>query len=264
MKERSWQGKTNASALWMQRLEHGHHFFTFIDTNATSEAAGTGYALKRSKKKAVCVCYFGDGAASEGDAHAAFNFSATTESPVIWFCRNNGFAISTPTQDQYRGDGIVARASGYGMLGIRVDGNDVFAVYEVSKSARKMAIEQSRPVLIEAMTYRGSHHSTSDDASRYREKAQQDWWNDIGNPIKRLRNFLTLNGLWDEQKEKDLHARLKAEIDATAKKGESCPKAHWKYLFEDVYDTLPPNLIKYVYYFSFFSIAFLCMLKQLK
>ncbi len=94
------------------------------------QAAGAGYALKRDNRlkpeKAVSVCYFGDGAASEGDAHVAFNFSATTNSPVIWFCRNNGYAISTPHVDQYRGDGISARAHGYGMIAERVDGNDVW------------------------------------------------------------------------------------------------------------------------------------------
>ena len=131
------------------------------------------------------VCYFGEGAASEGDAHAGFNFSATLECPLIFFCRNNGYAISTPTNEQYRGDGIgertrwvcpsassienlqlllrpcvfvsdftAARGPGYGMLSIRVDGNDVFAVYNATKEARRRAVAENQPFLIEAMTYR--------------------------------------------------------------------------------------------------------------
>jgi 2-oxoisovalerate dehydrogenase E1 component alpha subunit len=88
-------------------------------------AAGSAYALKRERADAVVICFFGDGAASEGDFHAALNFAATTEAPVIFFCRNNGYAISTPAKEQYRGDGIASRGSGYGIDTIRVDGNDV-------------------------------------------------------------------------------------------------------------------------------------------
>lgn len=98
--------------------------------------------------------YFGEGAASEGDAHAAFNFAATLECPVIFFCRNNGYAISTPTLDQYRGDGIAARGPAYGIDTVRVDGNDVFAVYKATAMAKQHAITKNKPVLIEAMTYR--------------------------------------------------------------------------------------------------------------
>lgn len=100
------------------------------------------------------VCYFGDGAAQEGDAHAALNFGATLDCPVIFVCRNNGYAISTPVEEQYKGDGIVSRGSGYGMEAIRVDGNDFFAMYNATVHARKVCVEEHRPVLLEAMTYR--------------------------------------------------------------------------------------------------------------
>jgi 2-oxoisovalerate dehydrogenase E1 component alpha subunit len=93
-------------------------------------ASGSAYALKRAGADAVVICFFGDGAASEGDFHAALNFAATTESPVIFFCRNNGYAISTPAKEQYRGDGIASRGSGYGIDTIRVDGNDVLVYFE--------------------------------------------------------------------------------------------------------------------------------------
>lgn len=102
----------------------------------------------------MVICYFGEGAASEGDAHAAFNFAATLECPVIMFCRNNGYAISTPTIDQYRGDGIAARGPGYGINTLRVDGNDVFAVYNVTKKAKEFCLKHNKPVIIEALTYR--------------------------------------------------------------------------------------------------------------
>lgn len=90
--------------------------------SAVSLQVGSAYAMKRAKEPLVVICYFGEGAASEGDAHAALNFAATLEAPVIFFCRNNGYAISTPTKDQYRGDGIGARGPAYGIATIRCDG----------------------------------------------------------------------------------------------------------------------------------------------
>jgi TPP-dependent pyruvate/acetoin dehydrogenase alpha subunit len=136
------------------------------------------------------MCYFGEGAASEGDFHAALNFAATLECPVIFFCRNNRYAISTPVRDQFRGDGIAARGPGYGIETVRVDGNDALAVYDAVREARRMALAESRPVLIEAMTYRIGHHSTSDDSSRYRAKTEIDDWNATNNPITRMRAYL--------------------------------------------------------------------------
>ena len=107
-------------------------------TTQLPQAAGAAYALKQNvNNDAIAMCYFGEGAASEGDFHAALNFAATTEAPVIYFCRNNGYAISTPTKDQYRGDGIISRAAGYGMYAIRVDGNDVFAVKKAVEEVRE-------------------------------------------------------------------------------------------------------------------------------
>mmetsp|Transcript_100524 Transcript_100524/g.287927 ORF Transcript_100524/g.287927 Transcript_100524/m.287927 type:complete len:417 (+) Transcript_100524:136-1386(+) len=145
-----------------------HHFHTISSPLSTQipQAVGAAYALKQEGRDNVAMCFFGEGAASEGDFHAALNFAGTLEVPIVFFCRNNGYAISTPTHEQYRGDGIASRAVGYGMHAIRVDGNDMAAVYAATKAARELAISNSCPVLIEAMTYRVGHHSTSDDSSR--------------------------------------------------------------------------------------------------
>jgi 2-oxoisovalerate dehydrogenase E1 component alpha subunit len=122
------------------------------------QAAGAAYALKMQTLQnpniapRVVACYFGEGAASEGDFHAALNMAATRSCPVIFICRNNGFAISTPSLEQYKGDGIASRGIGYGIDTIRVDGNDIFAVREATMEARKMALEKGgRPVLIEVL-----------------------------------------------------------------------------------------------------------------
>ena len=120
------------------------------------QASGAGYAMRiGGEDDRVTICYFGDGAASEGDFHPALNFAATLKARTIFFCRNNGYAISTPAQDQYAGDGIYARGIGYGIRSVRVDGNDTLAVYAATKKARELSLEHNCPVLIEAMTYRG-------------------------------------------------------------------------------------------------------------
>jgi 2-oxoisovalerate dehydrogenase E1 component alpha subunit len=131
------------------------------------------------------------------------NFASTLEVPIVFFCRNNGYAISTPTRDQFRGDGIASRAVGYDMPAIRVDGNDLAAVYSATAEARRIAVEQQRPVFVEAMTYRVGHHSTSDDSTRYRsvDEIKEARKSD---PIARVKSFLELRGWWDAALEEGL------------------------------------------------------------
>ena len=112
--------------------------------------------------------------------------------------RNNGYAISTPSKEQYRGDGIAGRGPAYGMLTIRVDGNDVFAVYNATLKAREVALSEMRPVLIEAMTYRIGHHSTSDDSTAYRSVDEVRYWDERDHPISRLRHYMNAKGWWGD------------------------------------------------------------------
>ena len=115
--------------------------------------------------------------------------------------RNNGYAISTHVKDQYRGDGVASRGPGYGIVTIRVDGNDLFAVYNATKAAREIAVNESRPVLIEAMTYRLGHHSTSDDSTAYRSIDEMNMRERDDNPVARFRQYLVSKGWWDHEKE---------------------------------------------------------------
>ena len=208
------------------------------------QAVGASYALKLANKAAISICYFGEGAASEGDFHAAMNFASTLEAPVVFFCRNNGYAISTPIRDQFRGDGIVSRAAGYGMHGIRVDGNDVFAVYMATKAARALALEKSCPVIIEAMSYRRGHHSTSDDSTRYRSLSEIKHWHDHLDPVARLRNFIVDKGWWNEEREQELRDAERLEVLQCLERAEKKNKPHFEGLFEDVYKEIPRHLIK--------------------
>ena len=187
----------------------------------------------------IVACYFGEGAASEGDFHAALNIAATRSCPVVFICRNNGYAISTPTLEQYRGDGIASRGVGYGIDTIRVDGNDIFAVREVTKQARQMALQDGgKPVLIEAMSYRVSHHSTSDDSFAYRAKVEVEDWKRRDNPITRLRKWMENQGLWDDEKEKDSRSQIRKDILKAFADAEKEKKPPLRDIFTDVYEEL--------------------------
>nr|CAG8486091.1 5437_t:CDS:2 [Entrophospora candida]CAG8547292.1 8679_t:CDS:2 [Entrophospora candida] len=207
------------------------------------QASGAAYAFKRAGKNNCVVCYFGEGAASEGDFHAALNIAATLKCPVIFFCRNNGFAISTPVSEQYKGDGIASRGIGYGIDTIRVDGNDVWAVYNVTKAARRLAIEEHRPVLIEAMSYRVGHHSTSDDSTAYRSKEEVEDWKRFDNPIVRFRKWLEIKEWWNNKDDEEFRQYIRKEILKSFSKAEKLQKPSITELFSDIYDKHTQNII---------------------
>lgn len=213
-------------------------------TTQLPQAVGAAYSYKLDKADNVAVVYFGEGAASEGDFHAALNFSSTLQTPMIFFCRNNGYAISTPTEDQFRSDGIIARAAAYGMLGIRVDGNDVFAVQLATAAARKMAIEQSRPVLIEAMSYRRGHHSTSDDSTRYRSAEEIKLHHEGSDPVTRLRAFMEERGWWNGELEESVRQAERAAVMNALETAERRPKPPVSELFSDVFAERTTQLLK--------------------
>jgi len=222
-----------------------HNFQTISSPLATQipQASGAAYAQKMLGMEDTCtVCYFGEGAASEGDFHAAVNFASTLDCPVIFFCRNNGFAISTPANEQFRGDGIASRGVGYGVDAIRVDGNDLFAVMQATKMARDTCVKESRPVILEAMSYRVGHHSTSDDSSRYRPAEEIQGWQERNNPIVRFRGYLEKQGWWNEEKDKELWKSARSEALRCLKKAEAQKKPSLSEMFTDVYDEIPPHL----------------------
>nr|CCA17948.1 2oxoisovalerate dehydrogenase alpha subunit putative [Albugo laibachii Nc14] len=161
-------------------------------------AVGAAYALKLSREDRIAVCYLGEGAASEGDFHAGLNAAATRDCPVLFVVRNNGYAISTPRSDQYRGDGIATRGIGYGIAFARVDGNDLLAVYETTTRARKFILENNKPMMLELMCYRTGHHSTSDDSTRYRPDIEMSSSKECFDPILRVKRYLIKHGWWSE------------------------------------------------------------------
>ncbi|XP_013166356.1 PREDICTED: 2-oxoisovalerate dehydrogenase subunit alpha, mitochondrial isoform X2 [Papilio xuthus] len=223
-----------------------HNIVTISSPLATQlpQAVGAAYALKRMPNNDRCViCYFGEGAASEGDAHAAFNFAATLDCPIILMCRNNGYAISTPSSEQYRGDGIAARGPAFGLHTIRVDGTDTLAVYRAVASARDLAIS-NKPVLIEAMSYRVGHHSTSDDSSAYRSVEEIQKWAKDESPVQKLRIYLEGKGYWDAEAETQCVKEARDSVVRAMQDAEKKKLPHWKEMLEDVYYDMPPKLQK--------------------
>jgi pyruvate dehydrogenase E1 component alpha subunit len=165
---------------------------------ATQIAHAAGFALgaKLDGRAAVALAYFGDGSASEGDFHEACNLAAVWEAPVVFFCQNNGWAISVPFAEQAAAP-IWTRAAGYGFPGVQVDGNDVLAVHRVTREAVERARGGGGPTLIEALTYRLGPHSTADDPTRYRAEDEVARWEAL-DPLVRYRTFLLARGVLDE------------------------------------------------------------------
>ena len=205
------------------------------------QASGYAYGQKMAGQPAITICYFGEGAASEGDFHAGVNMAAVLNCPVIFFCRNNGYAISTPAEEQFAGDGIASRGIGYGVKTIRVDGNDALAVYAATKQAREIALAENCPVLIEAMTYRLAAHSTSDDPSGYRSKDEEEKWR-AKDPILRFNLWLESKGWFDKEATDKLLETSRADILAAVKKAEKIDVCALPDIIEDVYDEAPWHL----------------------
>jgi len=221
-----------------------HHLVTISSTLATQmpQAAGAAYAYKREKKGRCVACFFGDGAASEGDAFVAFSFSSTLKAPVVWLCRNNGYAISTPLKDQYAGDGLVARGLALGMGAIRVDGNDILAVRDSVRAARNHAVENNMPVMVELMTYRGGHHSTSDDATRYRQPEEIMHWARVDNPIIRFQKLLFNLEYLTKEEDDAMRKEIRSLVLTSFREAESKKKPDIAKMFDDVFSDKPWNL----------------------
>jgi pyruvate dehydrogenase E1 component alpha subunit len=206
-------------------------------------AVGAAMAAERLGEDSVTVAFLGDGATSEGDAHEAFNLATVFAAPCVFFVQNNQWAISTPAAHQQAGPSIAHRAIGYGMPGIRVDGNDVLACYAVVEQAAQRARSGGGPTLIEAVTYRMGPHTTSDDPTRYRTDDELQYWR-ARDPIDRFRTYLTGTGVLTERIEERVAARserLRAELrDAVI----NTPDIDVGEVFDTVYHDITPELAR--------------------
>lgn len=207
-------------------------------------AVGIGYGIKVRDDDHVALVFFGDGATSEGDFHEGLNFAGVFQTPVIFVCQNNQYAISVPRQHQTRSQTLAQKALAYGVPGIQVDGNDVLAVHVVAQEAAERARSGEGPTLIECVTYRLSLHTTADDPTRYRQEEEVEKW-EKRDPIPRFQNYLKEKGLLSDEDINSLEEEIKAEIqeavdEAEARMEELSDEALT--MFDHVYADIPPYL----------------------
>jgi pyruvate dehydrogenase E1 component subunit alpha len=183
----------------------------------------------------VSLAYFGEGATSAHDFHTGLNFAAVRKIPVVFVCRNNGWAISVPAEKQTAAATIAQKAIAYGMRGERVDGNDLFAVHEATRRARVRAAAGEGPTLLECVTYRIEGHSTSDDPRVYRPAELVEPWKKK-DPILRVRRYLVRRGALDDAADARLRDEAREEVQRALREAEAFPpKPPLESLFEDVY-----------------------------
>jgi pyruvate dehydrogenase E1 component alpha subunit len=204
-------------------------------------ATGLAWASKYRGEDRLACTFFGDGASSEGDFHEAANFAANLDIPVIFFCQNNGWAISVPTRIQCSAPTLAQRGIAYGMDCVQIDGNDLFAVVKVVREAADRAREHNRPTFIEAVTHRLGDHTTADDARRYRDAEELEIWKQR-DPLDRLRARLATLKLWDESKQEALLARAKKDIEAVVKRAEQIADPETESFFDAVYASIPEEV----------------------
>ncbi|HTD80585.1 MAG TPA: pyruvate dehydrogenase (acetyl-transferring) E1 component subunit alpha [Thermoplasmata archaeon] len=206
-----------------------------------SLSVGAAWAAKIRGDKIVALTFFGDGATSEGDFHAGMNFAGVFKTPSIFFCQNNQWAISVPVSAQTASKTLAIKAHAYGFEGVRVDGNDVLAVIEVTSQAVEKARAGGGPTLIEAVTYRMGPHSSSDDPTRYRPAAQVEEWR-RKDPITRFKAYLEKRDLWDEIDDGHLQKELDDLVTDAIRVAEKTPPPALETVFTDVYAEIPPHL----------------------
>ncbi|WP_435348636.1 pyruvate dehydrogenase (acetyl-transferring) E1 component subunit alpha [Haloarchaeobius sp. HRN-SO-5] len=209
-------------------------------------AVGLAWAnALRDDPTSACVAYFGDGATSQGDVQEAFNFAGVFDTPNVFFCQNNQWAISVPRERQTASETIAQKANAYGFEGVQVDGMDPLAVYEVTKTAVEKAKNpdggERRPTLVEAVLYRLGAHSTADDPSRYRDEEVTEKWRQK-DPVPRFESFLRETGRLDDEQATAIQDEVEDRVAAAIRRAENTEPPDPRQLFEHTYEELPDHL----------------------
>lgn len=208
-----------------------------------TQAMGLAWAAKLQGKDSVALCWLGDGASSKGDFHEALTFAGVHKLGLIMFIENNQYAISVPRSIQCAAQTLAQKASGYGAHGLQVDGNDALAVYKAVSEAVARGRRGEGPTVIEAVTYRLGHHTTADDASRYRSEAEVEEWR-RKDPVARMRKYLTSRGALDGAKDQEILRKAEEMINAEIAEYEKFPKPNPLDMFAHNYHTAPWHLIE--------------------
>ncbi|TLS38341.1 pyruvate dehydrogenase (acetyl-transferring) E1 component subunit alpha [Pseudalkalibacillus caeni] len=200
-------------------------------------ATGTAWADKKKGNDRVSLVYFGDGATSEGDFHEGLNFASVFNVPAIFFNQNNGFAISLPINKQMKSKTIAQKALAYDIPGVRVDGNDIFAVYFETKKAVDRARNGEGPSLIEALTWRYGAHTTTDDPTKYRDQHESHERREKYDPMTRLEKFMQKQGYWDEEWAEEVQKDASRRLDEAVEEMEKVEKSDEAVMFDYVFGT---------------------------
>lgn len=205
------------------------------------QAVGCAMAAKSRGDKLIATTYFGDGATSSSDFHSGLNFAGVYKAPVLFFCVNNQYAISLPVSKQTACTELYRKGEAYGVTSVRVDGNDVIAVYQATKAAADRARRGDGPTLLELLTYRAGSHSSSDDPSRYRAKEESDQWVQK-DPIERMKRYLQQVGIWSQEYEDEIWETTRFKINKAIADQENTAQPDWSTMFENVYAEMPESL----------------------
>ncbi|MFH9723559.1 pyruvate dehydrogenase (acetyl-transferring) E1 component subunit alpha [Streptomyces sp. NPDC017254] len=209
------------------------HLYTIVLGSQTLHATGYAMGIAKDGADSAVLAYFGDGASSQGDVNESFVFSAVYNAPVVFFCQNNQWAISEPTEKQTRVP-LYQRAAGFGFPGVRVDGNDVLACLAVTRSALERARRGEGPTLIEAFTYRMAAHTTSDDPTKYRRDEEREAW-EAKDPIQRLKTYMENEGHADAAFFEELEAESEALGKQVREVVRAMPVPEHMAIFDNVY-----------------------------
>jgi pyruvate dehydrogenase E1 component alpha subunit len=206
-------------------------------------ATGAALGLKYLKKDNVVIDFFGDGAAQRGDFHESLNLASALRLPIVYVLENNGYAEYTPLRKHFGGEDFASRGQGYGLPGLRVDGQDVYAVYETAQAAIARAREGQGPTLLECVTYRFRNHCEIEPPETFRaDPAELEYWRER-DPIKLMQEALLKRGILNPQKIEELRASVQAEVEDAIKYAEESPFPSPDEVTDDVYAPENPELV---------------------
>jgi pyruvate dehydrogenase E1 component alpha subunit len=225
---------------------YGYREFNFVTASSPvgtqiTHAVGAAMAIQRRGHRRITISFFGDGTTSSNDFHAGLNMAGVFQTPSVFFCQNNQWAISLPRERQTHSATIALKAEAYGFPGVVVDGMDLGAVYKAVREARERALAGQGPTLIEAQVYRLGPHSTSDDPRRYRTDAELGEWK-AKDPVARMKHMLLSESHLTEEEDVLVWEAAKRQISDALQAAESTGPVAPSTLFDDVFAERTPGL----------------------